>query len=227
MARKLGIWAGRSLALGLVLGMAGLGSCPQGESAAQQAANQAALAARAAQLPGGWPVAALQPTAGFQQVKLTPQVLAAIEGRSGSAPLVVPDGYAIAGQPFQEAREDDALIGLTGKAASTDAADATDRARPRRRGQYWLIAGTAGGDWEQLVEATDKQLAAAGLRRIEGSEGPEGELARWINADETALAVLAQRVPRDDHVEYGLTQELFYMACTLERRKPPPESGEE
>jgi hypothetical protein len=196
-----------------------LAGCPESQpSPAQQAANQAALAPRAAQLPPGWPVNAFMPPAGLQQLKLTPQVLAAIEGRSGSAPQASADGYSIERVPFKEGREDDALVGLSGAATATDARDATDRARPTRKGEYWLIALETPADWYKLVNEVDAQLTSSGMRRIEGSEGPEGELVRWIDADETELAVLAHRTPRDDHREFGLRSELLLMACTLEKR---------
>lgn len=200
-----------------------LSACPAAPSASAPA-SQAALGARPVQLPGGWPVSALAAPAGLQQLKLTPQLLDAIEGRSGSAPQVSADGYAIEGLPYKEMQEDDALIGSSGRATGTDAADATDRARPRRKGQYWLIALEAPPDWYKLVDEVDKQLTDAGLRRIEGSDGPEGELARWIDADETELAVLAQRTPRDDHQEFGLKAEVLLMACVLEKR-PERDAG--
>src|SRR5437016_1245567 len=108
-----------------------LPACPH-SGAPSPATAQAALAPRAAQLPSGWPIGALKPSGNLQQVKFTPQVLAAIEARAGSRPTVSADGYEITGLPYKEMQEDDALAGSSGQATSTDAPDATDRARPRR-----------------------------------------------------------------------------------------------
>jgi hypothetical protein len=112
------------------------------------------------------------------------------------------------------------LAGISGGAMATDAPDATDRARPDRRGQYWLIACTGTADWEALTGEAGQALEAAGYHRIEGSDGPEGAVARFIDGDESHLAVLVHRMPRADHRELGLREEFIYMACTLEKRQP-------
>jgi hypothetical protein len=161
-----------------------------------------------------------KPADGMQQVKLTPQLLAAIAARNGAVtPTASGDGYEIDALDYKEGVQDDALAGLSGEATATGAPDATDRARPKRHGQCWLIACTAAGvDWDKLVADTQAALQQAGYHRIESGDGPEGEAARFINDDETSMAVLVHRVPRDDHQEFGVKEEFVYMACTLERK---------
>src|SRR5438067_497769 len=97
----------------LAILLSALTSCPH-SGAPNPVAAQAALAPRAAQLPSGWPIAALKPPGSLQQVKFTPQVLAAIEARAGSRPTVSADGYEITALPYKEMQEDDALAGSSG-----------------------------------------------------------------------------------------------------------------
>ena len=73
-------------------------------------------------------------------------------------------------------------------------------------------------DWPAVAADSEAKLKAAGYRRIEGSEGPDGELARFINDDETRLAVLIRRTPLEPWEEWGLKDYLLLMACELEKR---------
>lgn len=206
-----------SLALPLLLT-----ACPQGGAAkVDPAAAQQALAPRDAKLPGAWCAPELKPAAGLQQVKLTPQLLAALAANAGAAPAVSADGYAIDDQPYKEGGPDDGLAGLAAGAMATDAPDATDRARPKRHGKYSLVACIGAVKWDSLLADTEKAMQSAGYRRIESADGPEGEAARFLSGDETNLAVLVHRVPRDTHQEFGVTEEFVYMACSLEKDSNP------
>jgi hypothetical protein len=215
----------RLLRLACLAGCLLLAGCPGGGSPSGQktaAPAGAGLQPRAPLLPGTWAVAQFKPAAGLQQIQLPGALLAAIAARSGTGtPLVSGNGYEVDREPYREGVQDDGLVGLSGSATATDAPDATDRARPPRRGQYALIACSGSTDWDQLAADTERMLASAGYHRIEGSEGPEGELARFINSDETALAVLVHRTPRSPAQEFGLKDEYVYMACSLEAGGQP------